>query len=262
MIKRIAIIAFYVCIPLGVFVLLGFAVESNKSIPCRSFRVEVKDEGRFVDSAQVVRLVYSRMDTLQGRPIGDLSLKKIEEFISAMYYVESAHVYRTIDGDVVANVRQRKPLARVINSHNESFYIDRQGRLMKTSDSYTARVMIVTGHIPARYSPHVVLEANSPAKEEMTASENLLRELVKVIDYIHKDVFWNAWIDQVYVTRAGEFELIPKNGIHVIELGRADDLDEKFNKLMSFYRGGLMHTGWNSYNRINLRFKNQIVCSK
>jgi cell division protein FtsQ len=38
---------------------------------------------------------------------------------------------------------------------------------------------------------------------------------------------------------------------------------EKFEKLHTFYLQGLNTTGsWNKYSVINLKFKNQIVCTK
>jgi len=261
MIKKIAGIFFYVTIPLGVFLLLGFAVESNRDIPCRSFTVNVRGDSYFLDSSHVVNAVYSKFGQLEGKKIREISLSSIEDMVSNLYFVENSQVYRTIDGDIVVNVKQRNPVARVINAHNESFYIDTKGRLMKTSDSYTARVVIVTGHIAARYSSTIDLFADKDT-EDINSSKKVLLELNELVHYIRNNPFWDAWIDQIYVTRSGDFELMPKNGSHVIEFGKAEDIDEKFDKLLLFYRNGLTHVGWTIYSRLNLKFKNQIVCSK
>ena len=80
--------------------------------------------------------------------------------------------------------------------------------------------------------------------------------------FITHDKFLKAQIDQVYVTEGGEFELIPRIGNHVILLGKAVDLDDKFRKLYAFYKLGLNKIGWNKYNIINIKYKNQVVCSK
>ncbi|MEP7169164.1 MAG: cell division protein FtsQ, partial [Bacteroidota bacterium] len=79
---------------------------------------------------------------------------------------------------------------------------------------------------------------------------------------IANDAFWNAQVEQIYVTEQSEIELIPRVGNHRIILGDASQLDEKFNKLMIFYKQGLNNTGWNNYNTINLKFTNQVVCTK
>ncbi len=261
MIKRVLAIILYSVIPLGIFILLGFAVESNRNIPCKNLFVEVKGNQFFVDSAYVAGRIISQFGLEDEKTIGEISLRNIEDLVSKIYYAESSQVYRTIDGDIKVNVKQREPIARVINSHNESFYIDSKGKLMKTSDRYTARVVVVTGYITARYSPNLDLYAVEN-QDEISHSQKVLMGLNELIIYINDNSFWNAWIDQVYVTRAGNFELVPKNGAHVIEFGKAENIDEKFNKLLLFYQNGLTHLGWNSYNRLNLKFKNQIVCSK
>ncbi|MFN3557168.1 MAG: cell division protein FtsQ/DivIB [Bacteroidales bacterium] len=257
--RKFASIVFYLLIPLGVFILLGFAVESNRAMPCIGFKVKPEGAFLFLDSAEIVRQVYARFDEPEGKPLRDISLRNLEDMITKMYYVERGEVYRTIDGQIVARVKQRQPIARIINAHNESFYIDSNGKLMKTSPRYTARVVVATGHIAARYSTVTHLREE---KEEIGQPEQVLRDLDELVRFIRANRFWNAWIDQVFVTRGGDFELIPKNGAHVIELGGVDNMEEKFNKLMLFYRQGLTHVGWNNYKRINLKFNNQIVCSK
>jgi cell division protein FtsQ len=263
MLKRIFTIVLYILIPAGVLVLLGFAAESNRSMPVKSFQVSfVNDHGnRFVDSASVIRHVYSRLEPLPGQKIRDVSLRKIEKLINELYYVEHSQVYSTIDGAIIARISQREPIARVINSHNESFYIDRNGKLMKTTPRYSARVVVVSGYIPSRYSPTVDLSLAMNDKSS-SRSDKTLCELFDLINYIEKDRFLNAWIDQIYITRSGGFELIPKNGSHVVEFGDISDMEQKFNKLIMFYKNGLTNMGWNNYRRINLKFKNQIVCSK
>jgi cell division protein FtsQ len=45
-------------------------------------------------------------------------------------------------------------------------------------------------------------------------------------------------------------------------VGGADNLEDKFERLFVFYRMGLNKTGWARYNIINIKFKNQVVCSK
>jgi len=51
-------------------------------------------------------------------------------------------------------------------------------------------------------------------------------------------------------------------GDHVILLGSAEELGDKFSRLLAFYKFGLNKIGWNKYNFINIKYKNQVVCSK
>ena len=60
-----------------------------------------------------------------------------------------------------------------------------------------------------------------------------------------------------------EFELYPAIGNHKIIFGEAKDIAEKFEKLKLFYNEGLNKTdNWNKYAVVNLKYKNQVVCTK
>ena len=59
--------------------------------------------------------------------------------------------------------------------------------------------------------------------------------------------------------------MIPQVGNHEIVFGAANsnkDVVAKLNKLKIFYQEGLPFEGWNKYNQINLKYKNQVVCKK
>ncbi|MEO8088452.1 MAG: cell division protein FtsQ, partial [Bacteroidota bacterium] len=67
---------------------------------------------------------------------------------------------------------------------------------------------------------------------------------------------------QIFVDAAGDMELIPRVGNQTILFGDEKQMEEKFNKLYTFYKKGLSKTGWNQYKTINVTFKDQVVCSK
>ena len=75
-------------------------------------------------------------------------------------------------------------------------------------------------------------------------------------------IFLKVLVDEIYVDKSGDFELVPKIGNQLIIFGKPENLEEKFKKLLVFYRQGLNKTGWNKYNVINIKYRNQVVCSK
>ena len=86
--------------------------------------------------------------------------------------------------------------------------------------------------------------------------------LSKIVHYIIHNTLWKAQIEQIYVDKSGLIYLIPKIGNHTIVIGDATNLDEKFSKLIAFYKNGLGTFGWDKYKTIDLRFKNQIVAKR
>lgn len=105
-------------------------------------------------------------------------------------------------------------------------------------------------------------------------SHHFLTKLVNFVKSIENDDFWGAQIVQINVLGGGlesgtgswkepQLELVPRTGDHIVLLGGLDGQErEKLNKLRLFYRNGLWHEGWNEFRYINIKYKDQIVCTK
>ncbi len=262
MFKQIAKTVFYIVIISAIFVMLGFAVDSNSKSICKLFdiKVEYSEANYFVEPDDIREEVYAILGRIEGNMISEISASTIENIVNEMVFVENAHAYRTIDGEIRVKAHPRKPLIRIVNNFNQSYYLDDKGKLMPLSNKFTARVPVVFGNIKAKYSS--ILNLNSQKIDEVSNNDKILIEIYKIAKYINSDPFWNAFIDHLYITDTGEFELIPKNNIHTIEFGNLDNMEYKFDKMKIFYSNGLTRVGWRQYNKINVKYSNQIVCSK
>ena len=76
---------------------------------------------------------------------------------------------------------------------------------------------------------------------------------------LSEDEFWNQQIQEIHVTPAGELELTPQIGDHIILLGDTSNLTDKLYRMRTFITEGLDQAGWNRYKAIDLRFKNQVI---
>ena len=84
--------------------------------------------------------------------------------------------------------------------------------------------------------------------------------LLELINYVKDDQFKNAQVASLHVDEAGEVIIRPQVTNTVIEFGECEQIVEKFEKLDIFYQDILPRKGWLSYTRVNLKFKNQIIC--
>ena len=94
-------------------------------------------------------------------------------------------------------------------------------------------------------------------------------KLINFVKYIENDSFWSAEIVQIVASTMSsgdlELELIPRTGNYVVEFGQVGtkaEIEEKLDKLLAFYQKGLTNVGWDSFSRISIRYKGQVVCSK
>ena len=88
-----------------------------------------------------------------------------------------------------------------------------------------------------------------------------LDELYTLARFVRNDEFWKAQVQQIIVEANGELTVVPTIGDHHIS-GRTDKLEQKFKKLKLFYLKGLNKTGWDQYSHINLKYKDQVICTK
>lgn len=77
---------------------------------------------------------------------------------------------------------------------------------------------------------------------------------------MHRDPFWQRQITSLQVEDNGKIILGTQIGGHQIEFGKAENIEEKFQKLWLFYSQVMPYKGWNAYHLVNLEFKNQLVC--
>ncbi len=246
----------------GVAVLLGFARESNNQAPCRQLDIQVisRSGNPFVRPETIREAITGQFDSLVGRSLNRDIMGRLHRLVQAMPHVHRADVYRTIDGELKVDAWLRDPIVRVVNRANESFYIDTDGYMFPLSGEYTARVMLASGNIGTAFQAGKNVR-ETPGREKAGAME-ALHDVYRLADYIHRDPFWLASIDHIVVRPDGKYELIPGHGAHIIEFGEASDLEEKFNKLKLFYKHGLTRVGWHSYSRVNLEYRQQVICSK
>jgi cell division protein FtsQ len=261
--KRFKEITIWVFIIAYLAVALGFVLEKRERLVCNNIQVRIIDslKNGFVADKQIMKLLENRGFKLIGKNINEINLEKIETAINEYPPIEKAEVYKTINGKLAIDIRQRNPVIRIMDSKNNNYYIDDNGYIMRTSGNYTSRVIIANGHIPADF-PIVNRTNVMKFKKSPGSQNNILADLYQLGNYITKNEFWNAQIQQIYVDASGDFELIPRVGSHVIIFGDYNDCETKFDNLMSLYKNGLPVVGWNTYNTINLKFKGQVVCTK
>jgi cell division protein FtsQ len=229
------------------FAILGASATSSDSKPFSNFYIKIDHDKRlfFIDDNEVKRSIEEFAGTgWEDLQTGQINFADVEEMLEMNPYIERAEVYLSSKGAVQIDIRQREPLFRIVNSSGVSYYFDVNGVKIPASSKFTARVVVVTGNV------------------ESTGDSSVFGQLMKLCRFISNDGFWKAQFEQIHVTREGEFQLVPKLGNHIILLGNADDLEESFGKLMVFYKEVLKNFDAEDFRIVNLKYKDQIVCTK
>ena len=228
-----------------------------------SVRISDNSNNKFITESDVTQALDKENIKLIGQLMDSVNIHYLEDILTHNNKsISRAEVFRTVYGEIGVNVEQRRPVMRIINPNGDSYYIDANGQVMPLSKKYTAHVIIVSGNLNEPYMDHVGENLRSNLSKADKSTGELLPDLYRLVQFINGSKFWKAQIEQIYINQKKEIELVPRVGNHTIILGSVDDLREKFENLEAFYEQGLSKYGWNKYKTINLKFKNQIVCTK
>ena len=146
------------------------------------------------------------------------------------------------------SVEEKEPIARIFTTAGKSFYIDNEGEKMPLSEMMSARVPVFT---------------NFPDKKVLSAKDSiLLNDIRGTASFILNDSFWMAQTEQIDITEDKNFEMIPTIGHHVVKLGKGNDIDKKFRRLLIFYQQVLSKTSFDKYNIVDVQYTGQVIGSK
>ena len=205
----------------------------------KSMVVFLDENSPFIKSETVNKLLIENKKDAQSIQKDKLDLNKLEESINTNPMIEKSEVSVSIDGVLKAVVKQKTPIARVFNESG-SFYIDYQGNIMPLSEEFTARVPIVTGEI------------NKENKEEID----------KLLRFVYDDGFLKKNIIGIQVLPKGSLKMRCRNFNYEIEFGKTVNVERKFNNYKAFYQKAVLDSSLYHYKRINLKFTQQVVCTK
>ena len=229
---------------------------------CKSINIEIKydNASQFIKDYEVLSIINNVYPEINKTEISEINLSKINNAIIKNPFIESTNISMDLNGNLHVKVKQKKPLVRVFNKKGESFYISHDKKLMPISPYGSERVVVASGEINTIYSDSIVI------KEIFSADNNLgnmiLYKIWKTATHLSTNPFLKAQIDQIYITDNKEIELIPRVGDQVIILGDINDLDIKFQNLELMYQQGFQKVGWEKYSIINLKYLNQVVCTR
>ena len=209
---------------------------------CQDLQVVVKDslDKHFVSESDLVTILKKADLNPIKKSMDAINTDRIETEVKKNEMIARIEAYKTPSGIIKLEVEQKIPILRVISSRG-NFYVDNLGTTMPVSFRYVADVPLVSGYVE---------------------KELAVTDLYKFALFLQENEFWNNQIEQIYVHPDNEVELIPRVGNHRIVLGTFDDFQEKLDNLRLFYDKVIPKVGWEKYSIINLKYKDQIVCTK
>jgi len=223
----------------AVIFLYSFSSKRNENRRLKEADIEFAEAEDFITHEKVNNLLIQNFGSIKSIQKDKLDLNSVEKSLDKNPMIDKAEVYATIDGKLKAIISQRKPVARIFQG-GDSYYIDYRGDKMPLSETYTARVPLVTG----------VIDSIEQGK------------LKKLLNYINDDAFLKKNIIGLEIASTGGVRMRSRNYGYEIQFGRPINIEKKFNNYKAFLQDAAKDTLIEQYKTINLKFTQQVVCTK
>lgn len=261
--KKILSLALWIQGIVFLCLVLGFVNKEEDALPFHSLKIETdnKKSGQyFVEPEDVRAQLDMKAMKIIGEPAGSINTRLIEKLLNNDPFILNSEVYMSIDGELTIQVTQRTPVMRIITSSGDQFYLDESGAKIPLSDKYSARVPVANGNIPGTYLTSLCRPIFENEDTSLAQKHTLLDSLLFLVNHIRRNDFMLAQTEEIFVNEDHEFEIIPKVGKQLLVLGDISELDEKFSKLILFYKKTSGNLEWNNFSTLNLKYEGQIVC--
>lgn len=211
--------------------LLSFTIKSEEQLTKNINQINIDHQNKFIDKSKIFEIYDSNINSQKD-------INFIENQINNHPQIKDAQVYIQHNGDIDINLSERIPLVRVFDK-NTSYYLDVDCKPMQLSSQYTSSNLIVNGDI-------VFFNENEICNLYHNIKSNPLLESLVAQIYLQKQ-------NIILITRFKDLE---------INIGNLDNLELKLDNLLAFYEKIIKFKGWNYYTSVNLKYDNQIICTK
>ncbi len=221
--------------------------QNNKTLKGLEVHLNDEREFSFLQRKDIENLLLNnRHINLSQTSIANLDLKRMEDIARTNAWVAQADIYVDNKQVLQVNIVQRTPVARIFDMNGASYYMDSTLHTMPVSQGYAYAAPVFT---------------NVPVSRNDSANKAMLGKIAHMSTVLGNDSFWHAQITQVEVQPDQTFVLIPLMGNQRILAGDTSAMTTKLGHLMAFYKNVSNKIGWDKYETLDLRFKDQVVAS-
>jgi cell division protein FtsQ len=224
----------------------SFAERKGRKQTYKSIQINIynKDKAAFLTESDIYDIINKKGLGIIDRKRNEVDLDMLENEIVKNPFVANAEVYSDLKGILYMDVFHRIPVLR-IHDNSGAYYLDKYGDMIPLSINYASNVLSFTGYL-----------------KDILRDTLFKKEIIDLAMYINKDKFLKALIGQVYIEADREILMIPRIGNFIIDFGVFGNRDIKFRKLKTVYKKILPDAGWSTYDRVILKYRDQIVLNR
>lgn len=228
----------------GVALLIGlisFTVIKNASRTVNKIDVAFVQpvDNYFINDESIREIINKDGKDILKQSLREVNVKEIEQKVSESPFVDSVQVSKDINGHLRLDIKANSAVARIKTQKNE-FYLTTKGGKMPLSKLNSADVILVSGDV----------------------KPNEYEDLSKFVQALKADDLLKNHIIAIQKVGQRSFNLIVNTGNYYIELGTLNNFEQKLHNLKLFYNQYIDFIGTEDYEKLSLKFVNQVVATK
>lgn len=234
----------------------------NQNINSVEISIKYGKSDTIINQKEISANLFSNYGDFLKKQRKNVSEEQIEAYLLSNPYIEQAEVYQTLKGNLVIKLKQREPIVRIYTLKGLQYYIDKIGKIIPITGMESTDVVVANGNIDVNAALLSKKQLDTIDIDAKKGLEKTLSKIYYLAQQLSNDTILNYQIDQIYIPVKGNYELIPKIGNYIIRIGDTQDVKEELIKLDYLYKEGFSRCGWDNYKVVDLRFRNQVVCTK
>ena len=255
MVKKILSILAWMVTGAALVVLFIFARKDYLDTPIHSYNIKV-DRASNQGFVKEEAVVEDLSNLCAMATIGSANMVSINKQLKSNPWIESSSSYIDLNANLNVNIKEYQPVLRVFGNKGTSAYVTAEKTVLPTSVGYTPHVLIASGNFDLDSEL-----LNRQLSDTLKADWNILNAL-HILKAIQRNEFMGSCIGQIYCNGRNEFEIVARDIDAKILVGDTCNIDDKLKRLEIFIKQKTNSLEIKGYKTIDLKYKNQIVCTK
>lgn len=253
MVKNILSIVVWVLTAAALVALFVFARENYLEKPIQSVTLIPESDSGFVKQS----VLHDEIAAMcVNKKVGTANMLEILQKLNNNPWIESNTSYIDLDGHLNVSFKEYEPQLRIFGKDGRSVYLTNEGTVIPSSRIYTPYVLIANGNFDLQ-NDSTAYQLNDSIQQDI----NLIKAL-QWFKAIHSNNFIKNCTGQLYCNSKNEFELTVRGIEAKVIVGDTCNAADKLKRLETFMKQRINNQETKTFKSINLKFKNQIVCTK
>jgi len=231
--------------------LLIAAMNAKNSSLCNGLDVEINGGNKafFLSKKDVAAMLENEgIRDLRSRKMLSFDLLKMEGVLRKNNWIREAQLYFDNNQILKVRIQERQPVARLFTVSGNSYLIDSNGIQMALTDRSVFRLPVFTGFPGEKFG--------------LRKDSALSHQIKDLAVFLNHDPFWSGQIQEVNISAGKTFVMTPLLGNQQIEFGDGSEYENKFHRLLVFYKAIIAKTGFEKYTGINLAYAGQVIATR